>query len=262
MNKIDQQIHKIKSENRLGLMTHVIVGYPSLEETVELAKIMEKSGADFIELQIPFSDPLADGPTIMQACEFALENGVKVQDAFRVANDLSLQVQVPLLFMAYFNTVFKYGTKKFCRDVSSSGIAGLIVPDMPIEEESREHFNQYCLEYGLHNIRVISPASTKDRLQKNARLAKGFLYCTARQGTTGAQEGIDPKVVNYLKQVRKEFTVPIAVGFGISKREHVAIIKPLADIVVVGSPVIDIINRSGKFYQKEVEYFLQHLMKG
>ena len=113
MNLIDKQLAKIRKENRLGLMTHLVIGYPSTEITESLVKVMEDSKVDFIELQIPFSDPLADGPTIMRACEKALENGVKVKDAFEVVSRLSKQVKIPLLFMAYYNTVFKYGTKRF-----------------------------------------------------------------------------------------------------------------------------------------------------
>lgn len=140
MNKIDQQLSEIKKEKRMGLMTHVVVGYPNLEETVSIVKTMATAGVDFVELQIPFSDPLADGPTIMRACEAALANGTKVKDAFAIMKELSQQVSIPLLFMSYYNIVFRYGVEKFCRDAKKAGASGLIVPDMPIDEESYEHF--------------------------------------------------------------------------------------------------------------------------
>lgn len=260
MNLIDKQIEKIKNNKRIGLMTHVVVGYPSLEETIRLVRLMARTGADMVELQIPFSDPLADGPTIMKACEAALERKVKVKDAFEIARVLSREISIPLLFMAYFNNVFKYGTKKFCQDAKSSGISGLIVPDMPLEEEEKEHFMKYCQEYGLHHIRVISPASTNERLKKNARVANGFVYATARQGITGAKSSLDPKLINFLKRVRKEFKTPLAVGFGISKKEHIKSLKPYADIAVLGSAIIDIINSSRQNYLKSVEYFLKELI--
>ena len=152
MNLIDKQLEKIKKEKRLGLMTHVVIGYPSLETTESLVKTMEEAGVDFIELQIPFSDPLADGPTIMRACEKALENGIKVKDSFEVAKELSSGIKIPLLFMAYFNTVFRYGVEKFCKDAKNVGISGLIVPDLPIEEEKCEHFMKYCKKYDLNHI--------------------------------------------------------------------------------------------------------------
>lgn len=246
MNLIDKQLEKIKNEKRLGLMTHVVVGYPSLDQTESLVKIMEDTGVDLIELQIPFSDPLADGPTIMRACEKALENGSKVKNAFELAGKLSKQIKIPLLFMAYYNTIFKYGTKKFCDDARKVGISGLIVPDIPLEEEHEEHFIKYCRQAGLKNIRVVSPASTKERLKKNAKIASGFVYCTAHQGITGVKNKLNSDVVSYLRKVRKFFSIPIAVGFGISKKEHLVQLAPYVDIAVVGSAIIDVINKSKK----------------
>ncbi len=262
MNSIDKQLEKIKRRKRLGFMTHVVVGYPSIYKTISLVKTMADTGVDFIELQIPFSDPLADGPTIMRACEEALKKGVKVKDAFDLAKVLSRQVTTPLLFMAYYNTVFKYGTKKFCRDAKKAGVSGLIVPDIPIEEEHREHFNKYCKEAGLKNIRVISPASTIERLKINAQVADGFVYCTARQGITGAQKELDPKIASFLKKARRSFNIPIAVGFGISNKERVQQIRLHADIAVIGSAIIDIINDSTtKNLEKNVQGFLKSLEK-
>ncbi len=259
MNKINEQLKRIQDKNRLGLMTHVVVGYPSLEETLGLVKLMDKTGVDFVELQIPFSDPLADGPTIMKASEKALENGVKVKDAFEVAQRLSNEVSMPLLFMAYYNNVFKYGVEKFCRDAKNAGISGLIVPDMPIEEEETEHFMDECEKNNLHHIHVLSPASTDDRLKKNAKVSKGFVYCTARQGITGAKNELDSKVGEFLKRVKKYFNIPIAVGFGISKKEHLKQIKMYADIAIVGSAIIDIINQSKGNYLKKIERFIKSL---
>lgn len=244
MNKIDAVLKELEEENRLGLMTHVVVGYPSLSKTISLVKVMEKAGVDFVELQIPFSDPLADGPTIMKACEKALLNGAKVRDAFSIGQKLSKDVSIPLLFMSYYSLIFKYGAEKFCRHAKRVGISGLIVPDIPIEEERCEHFMKYCRKYGLKHIRVISPASNSGRLEKNAKVASGFAYFTARQGITGAKEKLDTNLIANLKKVKKYFSIPIAVGFGISKKEHLQALKPYADIAVVGSAIINVINKS------------------
>lgn len=225
-------------------MTHVVIGYPSLEETEKIVKVMAKSGVNMIELQIPFSDPLADGPTIMNACEKSLENGIKVKDAFTLMKKLTKEVTIPLLFMSYYNIVFKYGVEKFCQDSKNAGAYGLIVPDMPIDEESEEHFYFYCKKYDLKNIQVISPASTTIRLEKNSAIANGFVYFTARQGITGAKEELDPRLINQLKNVRKFFKIPLAVGFGISKKKHIEAIAPYADIAIIGSAIIDVINKS------------------
>src|SRR6185437_11988552 len=154
MNKIDQKLTELKKKKRIGLMTHVVVGYPSVEETVMLVRAMAESGVDFVELQIPFSDPLADGPTIMQACEESLNRGTKVKDAFDVMRKLSKEVSIPLLFMSYYNIVFRYGVQKFCRDAKKAGASGLIVPDMPIDEEVHEHFYAFANKFGLRIIHV------------------------------------------------------------------------------------------------------------
>ena len=260
MNKIDRQLQLIKHRKTIGLMTHVVVGYPTLADTETIVHVMEKTGVDFIELQIPFSDPLADGPTIMKACEASLAHGTKVKDAFVLATKLSKQIQTPLLFMSYYNTVCHYGVEKFCEDAKKAGVSGLIVPDMPLEEEHEEHFTRYAEKNNLVVIRVISPAATEARLRKNAKVAKGFVYCTARQGITGAKDALSKDLAGYLAKVKKYFSIPIAVGFGISKREHVVALEKYADIAVIGSAVIDVIARSQKENMEEnVSTFLTKL---
>ncbi len=245
----------------MKLMTHVIVGYPSLNVTEKIVKTMASSGIDMIELQIPFSDPLADGPTIMRACEKSLANGTKVKDAFVLMKNLSSEVKIPFLFMAYFNTVFKYGVDRFCHDAKDAGVYGLIIPDMPIDEEREEHFFASCRKYYLHNIQVISPASTNERLRKNAEVESGFVYFTAHQGITGAKNKLNSDLISNLKRIRKFFSVPIAVGFGISKKEHIETIKPYADIAVIGSAIIDVIDRSTtKNIEKNIIEFINQLI--
>ncbi len=262
MNKFEAKLAELKQKKKLGLMTHVVVGFPSIEETVSIVKTMAENGADFIELQIPFSDPLADGPTIMKACEASLANGTKVKDAFKVMKQLSFQSETPLLFMAYYNTIFRYGVEKFCFDAQMAGAAGLIVPDMPLDEEAHEHFYEYCEKYNLYHIQVISPASTDNRLQRNAQAASGFVYVTSRQGTTGAKDTLDPALVTYLQKLRTYIKLPLAVGFGISKREHIDMLRGHADIAVVGSAIIDIIKSTAKGKREEaVKTYISQLVR-
>lgn len=246
MNAIDQQLATLKKQSRPGLMTHVVIGYPSLKDTEEIILAMVQSGADFVELQIPFSDPLADGPTIMNACDIALKLGTRVTDAFKLAKNLSAKVKTPLLFMCYYNTIFNIGVAEFCKRAKEAGISGLIVPDMPLEEESEEGFLAACKREDLYPIRLISPVSSVERLAKNAQIAQGFVYCSARQGITGAKSKLDPELVKYLKLARGYFQIPLAVGFGISSKERVDLIAPFADIVIVGSAIIDIISKSSR----------------
>lgn len=259
MNKIDKKLADIGQQKRMGLMTHVVIGYPTLEQTISLVKTMEKAGSDFVELQIPFSDPLVDGPTIMRACEKVLASGMQVKDVFATAKILAKKVSIPLIFMAYYNTIFQYGVSRFCKDAKEVGVAGLIVPDMSLEEEKREFFIKNCTKNLLYHIRVISPASTPKRLIKNAAVARGFVYCIARQGITGAKDTLDPSIEAYLKMVKKYFSIPLAVGFGISKKEHIQAISPYADVAIVGSALIDIINQSKNNVEKVVERFINSL---
>ncbi len=246
MTKLEQKLAEIRRRGRIGLMTHVVIGYPTLEKTVSVVKAMEQAGSDIVELQIPFSDPVADGPTIMHACEQSLEGGTKVKNAFSIMKSLSVSLPNPLLFMAYYNTVFKYGTDRFCKDAKEAGADGLIVPDMPIDEERNEHFFASCRNHGLHNIRVMSSASDDNRLRRNMAVANGFVYFTAHQGITGAKKHLDQHLVDHLNKIRRYTDLPIAVGFGISSRQHINALQNRADIAIIGSVLIDIIVKSKK----------------
>lgn len=242
-------------------MTHVVVGYPSLEATGELIETLADAGSDFIELQIPFSDPIADGPTIMLASEKAIENGANVQNALTIMADVSKRVKIPLLFMAYYNTIFHYGVEKFCKKAKQAGAYGLIVPDIPIDEEQHERFNFFCEKYGLNLIRVISPASTDERLKLNAKNAKGFVYCVSRYGVTGTKSELNPELQKYLKKVRSYFNIPLGVGFGISKREHIEALQGHADIAIVGSALIELLKKKRKKINKrQITSFIHELL--
>lgn len=223
-------------------MTHSVIGYPSLKATPGLVEAMARGGADFVELQIPFSDPVADGPTIMRANQAALDGGVRVRDCLTVMTRLSERLEIPLLFMGYYNTIFNYGVEAFCRDARVAGAAGLIVPDIPLDEEPDEGFIAACNKHDLHHIRVISPASTEARLNANANVANGFVYCVSRYGITGARTQLNPRLQAYLTQVRSYFDLPLAVGFGISNRAHIEALRGHAEIAVVGSAIIDLIE--------------------
>lgn len=238
-NKIDIRLAELRRTKRKGLMTHVVVGFPSLKETVNLVAAMAAEGVDFVELQIPFSDPLADGPTIQSACEVSLAQGTRVRDAFTVAAELAKTVDIPLLFMAYFNTVYKYGVEKFCKDAHNAGLSGLIVPDIPLEAAHHEHFLEACTANNLHNIITLAPTSTADRLNKNADIASGFVYCMSREGVTGAQYHLSSNLESYLKNIAAHIALPRAVGFGISNRERLEAVLPYGDIAVVGSALIE-----------------------
>ena len=244
MNTIARQLQKIKAENRLGLMTHIVVGYPSLAESRKLVLAMAEGGADFIELQIPFSDPVADGPVLMRANQVALANGATVAQALELMANLSSQAKIPLLFMTYFNIAHHYGVAKFCQAAANAGASGLLVPDMPLDEEPNEQFIKAAEENGLTAIRLLSPASNERRIKLNAAIAKDFIYFVSRKGITGAQAELDPELRDHLKRVKKFSDLPLAVGFGISSPAHVAALKGWAEIVVVGSAAVNVYDQA------------------
>ena len=226
-------------------MTHVVAGYPSIAGTVQLVKVMEKVGVDFIEIQIPFSDPIADGPLIMKANDIALMNGMNTEKAFVLVEQLSKKVKIPLLIMGYYNTVFQYGVKKFCEKARKVGARAVIIPDIPVDEEEKEHFIRYCNRCKCPAIRVLSPTSTDERIAINLQVASEFVYCTAVAGTTGVRNELNQNTQNFLKRIKTHTDLPLAVGFGISKPEHVKMLVGYADIAVVGSAVIQIIEEKG-----------------
>ncbi len=247
--------------SHIKLMTHAVVGYPDIASTIELVKAMVQAGSDYVELQIPFSDPIADGPTIMKACDRALKNGVTVDDCMKVMKTLSAQVSIPLFFMGYYNTVFHFGVEKFCKAAKAAGAYGLIIPDMPPDEEQHEHFIKATHARGLAQIRVVTPSSPNHRLKLNAQVADEFVYCVSHYGVTGSVAAGKVGLESYLKRVKKYFKIPIAVGFGISGKEDVCQVESYADIIVVGSAIVRIIEKSSSFENalEEVILFIRSL---
>jgi len=247
MNNIDKQYKKIKNEGRMGLMTHVVIGYPTLEDTRVLTKMMDKEGVDYIELQIPFSDPLGDGLVIHEANTDAITNGIHVSDAFKLIKTLREEdgIKTPLLFMTYINIIFTYGFEKFCFDAERVGINGLIVPDYNLEHEVNDHFSEIAKKYNLILIRFVSLDSDEVRMKTLAKGAEGFIYCFSTQGITGVRKILNAYLSKHLTNVRKFFKQPLAVGFGISNGEQIKSLKKSADIVIVGSALIEAFKDKG-----------------
>lgn len=254
--KIEERLSYIKTNKDIGLMTHVVAGYPNKQTTIDLVKLMEDNGVDFVEIQIPFSDPLADGPTIMKANQVALDNGFKLPDAFEVASKITQSVNIPILFMTYINIPYVYGYEKFIKDAINSGISGVIVPDIPFDEE--DNILPLLKENKLSPIYVISPDIREERLQKVATIAEDFIYTTLKIGITGARDSIDAKSIEFLQKIKNIINLPIASGFGISKKEHIDLLKGKTDIAVIGSHILNLFNKGGF---KEVEHFLQQIGK-
>ncbi len=238
-------------------MTHIVAGYPDMKTCEEVANLMIDKGVSFMEIQIPFSDPVADGKTIMAANQMSLDSGTDTEDCFELMKKLTSQSNIPILFMSYFNVLFAYGLEEFCKKAKEIGCYGLIVPDIPLDEEEYDHYLEICKKYDLKAIQVVSPISTDERLKKISEVAEGFVYCVSRFGTTGAQSELNEKLEEYLIRVKKFIKVPLAVGFGISDKEQAEYVSSLADIVVIGSKVINLLDEKG---QSGVEEFLEEIL--
>jgi tryptophan synthase alpha chain len=252
MNRIDLAFDKLKKENKKALIPFISCSDPSLEETVDNVLKLEKSGASIIEIGIPFSDPLADGPVIQDSYCRALKNGFKVKDIFTCGKKAREKSQVPLVIMVYYNLVHSRGVDKFLKEASEAGFDGLIVPDIPLEE--RGELKEKCEVLGIYLIPLVAPTSM-ERIEKVTKDTKGFVYCVSSNGTTGERSRLSEGISDYLNMVRKNTEVPICLGFGISSREVVKEVKDYCDGVIIGSAVV---RRLGENRQEAFE-FLQDI---
>jgi tryptophan synthase alpha chain len=225
------------------IMTHIVIGYPSLEESFELVETMVSAGVDLMELQIPFSEPIADGPVILHANQKALSGGVRVEKCFEFAQKLTRTFDIPFLFMSYYNILFKYGVDRFSKRMVQAGLQGAIVPDLPHEEGSG-----YLSAMDHHNLApifIFSPTTSDERMKTIASFASGFIYCVARKGVTGINTSFSNQIEGYLGKCRTATDLPLALGFGVKDRSDVDFIKGKADIAVIGTQTIRLMENEG-----------------
>ena len=241
MNRIDEKFAKLKENGRKALITYVTAGDPSLEKTEEAVYAMERGGADIIEIGIPFSDPVADGPVIQDAAQRAIDGGVTIKSVFQCIRNIRKNSNVPLLFLVYYSTIYAIGAEKFVETCREIGIDGLIIPDLPLEE--RAEFSRFLTDDKVHLIPLVAPTS-KDRLSSVLEGGKGFVYCVSSLGVTGVRAEFHKGVYQFLKDVKEVSTIPTAVGFGISKRDDIDGFAPLVDGAIVGSAIVKTIHES------------------
>ena len=259
MKKIQKRLSLIKKQKRMGLMTHVVVGYPDLEKTEEIIMAMDKAGSDFIELQIPFSDPMADGPVILEANRVALENKVHLDDCLRLMKKVSQKTSAALIFMGYLNSILSFGLEKFFTQAKESGAAGVIFPDVPIDSTEKD-FYILCEKNDIAPIFVLSPLTTQKRMKEIKKYAKGLVYCVSNFGITGKTKGFHSDLDSYLSNVRKNLALPLAVGWGIKSKEGIDKLKGKAEIAIMGSEVIRKIDSMGEnFRANKIESFIKEL---
>jgi tryptophan synthase alpha chain len=240
MSKITQVFKKLKKAGEKALIPYIMAGDPTLNDTKRFVTELEEAGADIIELGVPFTDPLADGPTIQRASERALKQGVTLRKVLTLIEEVRQDSKIPLVLMTYYNPVFKYGTEAFIKEAVGVGVNGIIVPDL-IPDEA-DDFLLLAKTYGLDTIFLLAPTSTEERIKKIARVSTGFIYYVSITGITGAQILIDKSMKDTLSGIKKITRKPVTVGFGISKPEEASAAAELADGVIVGSAIVRIIS--------------------
>ena len=239
-----------------ALIPYITVGYPTVDATLEMVPLLASCGCDIVELGIPFSDPLADGATIQKASFCALENGVTPQLCLEVAERLSQNVSIPLVFMTYFNPVLSYGLEEFSSACASSGISGLIIPDLPPEEGSELEI--VTQKQNLDLVYLLAPTSTQERIRLVAERSRGFIYLVSVTGVTGARQELPADLEAFLARVRRIARQPLCVGFGVSTPEQARRVAQIADGVIVGSRLIQLMEDEDNFVST-VSSFIKEL---
>ncbi|MDZ7687430.1 MAG: tryptophan synthase subunit alpha [Halobacteriales archaeon] len=241
-----------------ALIPYFVAGYPSVESVPDAIEAFEAGGADVIEVGLPFSEPIADGPTIQNGITDALENGMTPSRYFEVVGEAD--ADVPLVCMTYYNLIMQRGIGEFVRDCVSVGIEGIIVPDLPVEESGALY--EACENHGVSLVFIVAPTTTDERLERIMERVSGFVYLQARLGTTGAREDVSTATYDVLERVRG-YDVPKAVGFGVSKREHARdIIRGGADAVVAGSVFVEMMDGGTDGVEEKTRELKQGALEG
>ena len=242
--RLSRTFAQLKTRGETGLFPYLTAGFPDVETCGSLVDVMLSTGADGLELGLPFSDPLADGVTLQRANAQALERGASIETALRLAQTARAAHQAPITLMSYVNPILAYGVEELCRAASAAGLDGLIVPDLPLQEAER--FAAACRENALDYIYMVAPTSEGERLAEVGRRASGFVYCVALLGTTGARSGLSNELPGFLASVRQAVSVPLVAGLGISTPRQVADLVGQVDGVIVGSALADLIDRTDR----------------
>ena len=236
MTRIDKKFQELRASGRKAFIPFITAGDPDLKTTADLILALDRAGADIIELGVPFSDPIADGPVIQRATERALATRTTLKDILRLGADIRRKSEVPLLIMSYYNPLLHYGLDKLAHDAAAAGYDGILASDLTVEESGP--FIESMKSAGLNTVFMVAPTSSPERIRKIAETSTGFLYAVSRTGVTGERQELSTDLRDFLKTLRSHTQVPIAVGFGISRPEHVQAVWQEADGAVVGSALV------------------------
>jgi tryptophan synthase alpha chain len=240
-NALDDRLQATRSAGDMALVMYLTAGFPDADSTLRWGPLLAKNGASIIELGIPFSDPLGDGPTIQRSSQVALSAGMTLRGSLDLAAAIHSTVDTPVVLMSYCNPLFRMGVQEFATAAAFAGVTGVIVPDLPIEESSE--LAGALAAAGIHLIYLLSPASTEERIRRTAAAASGFIYSMALTGVTGARATLSEGLPDFLGRVRALTDVPLVVGFGVSKPEHIRRLAAHADGAVVASALVDLVER-------------------
>ena len=241
--RISRRFEELASTKKSGFIAYITAGDPSAEATLDIAHALESAGVDLLELGIPFSDPLADGPTIQAASNRALAAGMTVARSLEIVERFRTKSELPIVLFTYLNPIYAYGFEKFLTNAAGAGADGLLILDLPPDEAERD--TALVWSGGLDPIRLVAPTTSPERMAKIVSTAQGFVYYVSREGVTGEQSRLADTISAQVAELRRHTTLPIAVGFGISTTEQAAIVATQADAVVVGSAIVRRISENG-----------------
>ncbi|MDD5621552.1 MAG: tryptophan synthase subunit alpha [Actinomycetota bacterium] len=244
---IEKVFEDLRKNERKAFIPFITCGFPTPDGFFKLFETLDKNGADIIEIGIPFSDPLADGPIIQTTSKIALENGVNTDVVLKSIAKIRKSSDTPIAVMTYFNTIYHYGLEKFLKNAENAGINGLIIPDLPLEEFIC--YESYFSRVSINNIMLASLTSGRERLHTIVKKSRGFIYCISVKGVTGIRNSISPEVIDFLKNLRKITSLPLALGFGLSSREQIRQIKDYCDGIIIGSKILSLILEADNFKQ-------------
>jgi tryptophan synthase alpha chain len=242
MNRIDKKFIQLKSQNKKALIAFITAGFPNLSTTVNLVIELERKGVDIIELGVPFSDPLADGPIIQEASKYSLEQGTNLVKILDLVKKLRLRTDLPICLMTYYNPVFCFGERHFVAKAAAAGVDGVIIPDLPYEEA--RDFTHYANQQGLANICFVSPTSSVARIKAVMKVSRGFVYYVSLTGVTGSRKSLSTDLKTRLAVIKKLIRKPVCVGFGISCARQVAQVSKISDGVIIGSAIVAKIKKN------------------
>ena len=242
MNRIDQKFQKLRHQGTRAFMPYLCAGDPNPELTSKLLLTLEEAGADLIELGVPFSDPIADGPTVQRASERALTHQISLQQILEIVRAVRKQTDIPIALMSYYNPIFRMGEDAFCKAAQEAGVDGVIVPDLPPEQA--QPLLEVAPNYNLATIFLVAPTSPPERMQLIASVSTGFIYCVSVTGVTGARAMLSDEIAPMIAELRKHTDKPLSVGFGVSTPDQATQVAQIADGVIVGSAIVNVIEEN------------------